>query len=474
MRDHLQVFVNGTPHRVTGADAFASVSDFLRRRLGLIGTKIVCSEGDCGACSVLVGRPQQGRLHYQPVDACILFMFQADGSHVVTVEGLNRNGALSPVQEEMVRGHASQCGFCTPGFVVALTALFEQESTRRHLSDAEMRYGLCGNLCRCTGYTPILDSGRRVDAAGLARLEELYPDAEIASALSQGRGDPVALESGGRRLFLPTDLPEAVRFKREHPQAVIVSGATDLGVRWNKGEVDLEVILGLNNIADLAELTEHDGVMVAGARVTWTQVEHQLGQRVPELNQILWRFGSPQIRHVATMAGNIANASPIADALPFLFVMNAELELIGPSGSRRVNINDFYRGYKQMDLGGDELIHRIHTPLPRDGDILKLYKISRRKDLDISTFTAAVWMRIDGETVRDARIAYGGVGPVVLRLPRTEAWLTGHRLSAQRCREAGRLARTEITPITDVRGSKQYRSQLAENILVKFYHDVRP
>ncbi|GAB4108629.1 MAG: xanthine dehydrogenase small subunit [Phycisphaeraceae bacterium] len=477
-RDYLLVFINGQRHELRGSDAFLSLSDYLRLRLGLIGTKIVCSEGDCGACSVLIGREDSDhdRLVYRAFDSCILFMYQLDRTHIVTVEGLKRNGLLSPVQDAMVKCHGSQCGFCTPGFITTMTGLIERKPVDRHaaLTPEEIRYGLSGNLCRCTGYLQIIDAGRAVDPTKTARLSDLYPDEPILEACRRHALDNIRIGDDQRMVSIPAKLEEAVAFRSQHPHCTVIAGATDIGVQRNKGNIDPKVLLCIGNIAELKGIERKDTTLAIGACETWSSIEDRMKDLLPQFHSILTLFGSPQIRHAGTIGGNIANASPIADSLPFLFVAEAQLELVSRSGSRVVPINEFYSGYKQFDLRPDELIARVHIPLPEDGVQLKLYKVSRRRDLDISTFTAALWLKFDGdqETIREARIAYGGVAPVVLRLPRTENYLSGKQFDEQTMLQAGRIARTEISPITDVRGSEAYRRQLAENIPVKFYYDI--
>lgn len=481
-RDHLLVYINGERHEISGVhgeDAFLTLSDYLRLRLGLVGTKIVCSEGDCGACSVLVGRHENGRMVYRAIDSCIQFMYQLDRTHIVSVEGLKRNGLLSPVQDAMVRCHGSQCGFCTPGFVTTMAGMLEDEAVTRKnpLTPDELRYGLTGNLCRCTGYLQIIDAGCAVDPGKTARLSELYPDGPIVEAFeTHGGEDVVITDKAGRTVAIPAGLQSAVSFKAAQPGCTVVAGATDIGVQHNKGKIEPRAVLCLANVAEMRGINQTDGVLTVGACDTWTRVERYVADLAPQFHDILTLFGSPQIRNAGTIGGNIANASPIADSLPFLFVTGAELELAGPNGTRRVDINRFYHGYKQFDLGPGELIARVHIPLPTDGQILKLYKVSRRRDLDISTFTAAVWMELDdaGEIIQNVRIAYGGVAPVVLRLPKTETFLAGKPFAESVLREAGTIARTEITPITDVRGSADFRLQLAENIPAKFYFDGAP
>jgi xanthine dehydrogenase small subunit len=454
MRDSIVLHVNGREHRVRGRAAFATLSNWLRYDEGATGTKIVCEEGDCGACSVLVRRsPDED---FRVVNSCIQAMHQLDGASVVTVEGLARDGTLSGVQDAMVQHHGAQCGYCTPGFVVAMAALFEN---RDRVDEETVRGGLTGNLCRCTGYEPIIKAALAVDGSAEPRLKVRYPDVPQADG---------ALQID--RYFAPTSIEDAVRFKAANPGCTIVQGGTDVGVWVNKRHFSPPAVLSLQKIRALDGIREEDGRIVAGANATLAQFERFVETRIPELFRILNIFGSPQIRNAGTLAGNIANGSPIADTLPYLFVADAELELTGSDGPRLVPINRFYLGYKQFDMKQDEIITRIFVPIVRD--TLRLYKVSRRRDLDISAFTAAFLLTVSNGAIASARIAYGGVGPVVLRMPKTEAFLIGKPTTLGTFEAAGPIARSEVTPISDVRGSKDYRMQLAENILCKFYYDV--
>ncbi len=491
-RNHLLLFLNGKRREVHGGDCFLSLSDYLRYRYGLVGTKIVCSEGDCGSCTVLIGRPEGKAFHYRPVDSCIQFMFQLDGTHVVSVEGLNgrppegegKHGAnveMTAVQHAMIHCHGSQCGFCTPGFVVAMTGLCEEANGYKP-TEEDWRHGLTGNLCRCTGYTPILEAGRHIASQEIKKLNELYRPAAMLKELAAVAKDAVELHSADdeirpeRRACCPTTLAQAIEYRRAHPQCKVVAGATDVGVQLNKRVIEPAMFLDLNRVAELEKLevdqTPDGGrAIVAGARASWTQLLELCQDEVPQFAEILSVFGSPQIRHVGTIGGNIINASPIADSIPFLFVTEAELELAGPSGRRKVNINNFYQGYKKFDLKSDELLASIRIPLPQPSEILRLFKVTRRRDLDISTFTAAVRLKLDGDTISQAAVSYGAVAPTVLRLRKTEQFLTGKPFTDETMDEAGEQAIAEITPISDVRGTADYRYQLARNVLLKLYHE---
>ena len=458
MRDFVLLHVNGEPHRIGGDRAFQTLSRFLRYDQRATGTKIVCEEGDCGACTVLIGRRENGGLRYRPVNSCIQFLFQLDCTHAVTVEGLTKNGELTPVQDAMVRCHGAQCGYCTPGFIMAMAGMCEEDSR-------DARRGLTGNLCRCTGYESIIRAMN--EAADQPKIAQLYDDAPILEAIKEVEGDPVQIGNFAR----PVELKEAIRFKAEHPNTVIVQGATDFGVWRTKRGFTPDAILSLEGIEGMSDIRMDGRTLVVGGRATLTQFEHAIRDLVPALVPVMDRFGSPQIKNAGTLAGNIANASPIADTLPFLYVVDASLELTGSSGTRTVPISDFYLGYKKLALQPDEIITRIFIPLPADGETLRLYKISKRSHLDISSFTAAMLMKRNDGRIDSMRIAYGGVGPVVLRLKQTEDFLGGRAFARETFVEAGEIARGEISPITDVRGSKEFRLQLAENIMSRFYYE---
>jgi xanthine dehydrogenase small subunit len=469
LRDHIVLYVNGRRREVRGASVFQSLSTYLRDELGLTGTKVVCSEGDCGSCTVLLGRRRDASIEYCSICSCVRFVFQADGDHVITVEGLGSDDHLDPVQEALVEHHGTQCGLCTPGIVMSIHALLESDSV---LSEDRLRQGLVGNLCRCTGYDPIVRAGQKIDTGRTQRMNQRFNSLEMLRDLGLCSEQRVYLESSGRVFFKPITIADAVGFKGSHPDCVIVSGGTDLGVQVNKGGRELKTVLSTAALSELSEVSVGEDEIAVGANLSIAELGSVVTEAIPEFAAMMDRFGSPQIKNAATLGGNIANASPIGDTLPALFVLNAQVKLTGAKSSRRVNINDFYTGYKQTVAAADELITRVLIPRLGSGELLRLFKVSKRQDLDISTFSAAFWLKLSGERIQDIRIAYGGVGPRIVRLPRTEARLKGSVVSAEIFESAGETALAEISPISDVRGSAEYRNKLAANILRKLYYDL--
>ncbi|HRK30918.1 MAG TPA: FAD binding domain-containing protein [Tepidisphaeraceae bacterium] len=463
LKDHLTIFVNGKRHMVRGLDAFRPLTDWLRYDLHLTGTKVVCAEGDCGSCTVMIGRGVDGRIAYAPVCGCIQYLLQLDGAHVVTIEGLKYAGGLNPVQQAFVECHGAQCGFCTPGFVVAVHSLLEPSSEA--IDACAVKRSLTGNLCRCTGYEPILNAVEGVDRAAVQSVDALFPPETILEEMTAAAREGVLIAAGGRSFFKPVTIRQAVEFRAGNPGCAIIAGGTDLGVQMNKGMRTPMSILSTAALPDWQWLdVSNDAITFAGG-VTLSVVQDVLREEIAECAEFLEWFGSPQIRNAGTLAGNLANASPIGDMLPPLMVLDAEIILTGATCERAVSINDFYTGYRQTVMRNDELITGVRVPRPAEGDVFRLYKVSKRKDLDISTFSAAVWMQMCGGQIIDCRLAYGGVGPTVVRLRKTEALLRGRPLDDETLDELQETVLSEITPISDVRGSDSYRNLLAVNVL---------
>ncbi len=488
-RREIVFYLNGTRQTIQDDRAGWTLARWLREDLGLVGTKVVCNEGDCGACSVLVGRASDGGapLSYLAIDSCIAFLFQLDRTHVVTVEGLAgesewpRRGELqvrksdaaepvrksdaaqlTPVQDAVVRCHASQCGFCTPGFVIALHGMIESKSP---IDDASLRYWLSGNLCRCTGYRQILDAGKSIDRAACAAMSDIYDEASILRDFASLGDAPVLIEATQTYAIART-IGQAVAFKSTHAQASIVAGGTDYGVLRNHDRLDAGDVLCLVNVAEMQSIETVDSgrAIRIGGGVTWQRIECHVRDLLPDYHRVITRFGSPQIRAAATIAGNLASGSPIADCVPLHLVLPTEIELASVRGTRRIRLEDFYLGYRKTAIAGDELITSVVTQLPRADEQVRLFKISKRRDMDISTVTFGLWVRMDGNTIAEARIAFGGVGPIVLRIAAAETFLVGKKWCHETMLEAGRIARRHVNPWSDVRGTAEYRGQLVENL----------
>lgn len=468
MREFVKVYVNGVAHKIQGEEAFMQLADWLRYKQGLTGTKIVCAEGDCGACTVLVSRLVNKKLsNYKSINSCISFMYLLDRCHVITVEGLKVDSTLHPVQAAMMSCNGAQCGYCTPGFICAMAGLAnDAKAGALKLDEKHVKNSLTGNLCRCTGYESIIHAGASIDLDAVKPLKEFYDDAKIEKELGTLPSMGVSIKSGDKVAFLPATLLEAIKTPMK-----VTSGATDLGVLSNKGKLKIKENMSLNNISSMYDIIEEKEFMLIGAKASLTQIEKACEKTFPEFSRMLHIFASPQIKNTATLVGNVINASPISDTIPFLRVAEAELVLLGPNGERTVNINDFIKGgYKELDLAQDEFVTLIKIP-KRPGKF-KLYKVSKRKDLDISAVTFAVYYELISDEINKISFAYGGVGPTVMRLPKLEHKAQGQDISEKLFRELAADLKTSFKPLSDVRGSDKYRMVVCQNLMMKFYDEL--
>jgi len=453
MRDHIRLLINGREHVVRGRDIFTTLSNYLRYDFGATGTKIVCEEGDCGACTVLIRYSRDE--DFLPVNSCILSIFQLDGASIVTVEGLKENGKLTPVQESMVACHGAQCGYCTPGFIMAMSAMFEK---CERVDAKQTREALVGNLCRCTGYEPIIKAALEVDSP--AKLRDRY--AEVLETRDAVRID---------NFFAPATLDEAIAFKKEH-NATIVQGGTDVGVWINKRNYRAPAMLSLAKIASLKELREDGDAIVAGANVTLAELESFVRDRIPELYKILSIFGSPQIKNAGTLCGNIANGSPIGDSMPALICLGATLVLRKDGATRELPLEDLYVGYRRTSLAAGEFVESVRVPRATPALALRAYKVSKRYDQDISGVCAAFAVELVHGQIGRARVCVGAMAAVPKRASRCEAALSGAPWSAATIEKAVQALHADYQPLTDLRASNDYRTRVAGNLLRRFHADV--
>ena len=415
---------------VAGADTTRSVLDWLREDARCRGTKEGCAEGDCGACTVLVGELDEGApegapgVRWRNVNACIQLLPMLDGRALRTVEDLKHGDALHPAQQALVECHGSQCGFCTPGFVMSLVHVYERECaagttpTRAQLAD-----DLAGNLCRCTGYRPIIDAGQR-----MFELPVVAPDdAAVAAALRTLAADPPLnyVDAQGARCLAPRTLAGLAAAVAAQPEARLLAGATDIGLWVNKQHKALPRLVLTTRVAELARIEPRaDGGLVIGAGATLEAAWGALATRHPELTEMGLRFASPPVRHAGTLGGNIANGSPIGDGAPVLMALDAVLVLRRGEAERRVRLDAFYLDYMKNALAPGEFVQAIELP-PPDFTALRAYKLSKRFDSDISGLAAGLALRLDGGIVAAARFAFGGLAAVVKRAAAAEAAVIG-------------------------------------------------
>lgn len=467
-RDFVFFYLNGEPHTVKGDDVFLPLADYLRVRAGLTGTKIVCAEGDCGACTVLRGT--------EPINSCIATVGILDGSHLITVDAISRDDVLSPVQKQMMNCNGSQCGFCTPGFVMALTGLAERKCAQRceKLSASDVKNALTGNLCRCTGYQPIIDAGVGIDLKSYESVSQRFFSKKKDMDLSKTKKIPIEITAVGRKWFSPTTILAASQFLKKNPNARILSGGTDLGVQINKGKASPGAFLDLHLIPELHSITVKKNRVRIGAKVSLSELRRKLESASKDFSSFLDIFASPQIKNMASIVGNLANASPIGDTLPYLLVAETTVFVSSTSGKRVIPIDQLWKGYRQLSLKKTEWITHIEFTLPGKNDFVKLYKSSQRKDLDISAVNAAFWVTLNSskKTIQDSRLAFGGVGATPLRALSVEKILknTPHRDLKQDSILS--TLQKDIRPMSDLRGSAEYRRVVGHQFLKDYLEQV--
>ncbi|MBL7664433.1 MAG: FAD binding domain-containing protein [Bacteriovoracaceae bacterium] len=473
MRNSIIFQLNQQVYQLSGEQVFMTVADFLRYQAGLTGTKIVCAEGDCGACSILVARFNKGKLtHHRVINSCITFMYLLDGHHIITVEGLKESDELHPVQAAMVNTHGAQCGYCTPGFICALAGVADKaKREKKKLTPVKVKNALTGNLCRCTGYDSIIKAGCKTDLKMTKPLKNKYDTKELVKLLEKNSKKSVEIRYKNKVIFLPTTLAEAVKIKNEHSDLRIISGATDLGVLSNKGKTQLIKLMSLHLIEELYQMKNMKNTILIGAKNSLDEVEKITQKDFPEFSKLLHIFASPQIKNNGTLVGNALNASPIADTIPFLKVSQAQIVLQSVLGERTLNMNDFYlAGYKQLDIKPNEIVTKII--LPKTKKSFKLYKISARRDLDISAVTMAVSYQLEKKTISNFAIAFGGVAASVIRLPEIEKMLEGKTFTSSLFKQVAETVSTQLKPLSDVRGSDVYRQLVCKNLVLKFCDEV--
>lgn len=480
LRRTIRFLLDGRVHEIENCDPTRTVLQYLREDLHRCGTKEGCAEGDCGACTVVLVEPDTSKagLRVRAVNSCIQFLPTLDGKELLTVESLGGGNKLHAVQTAMVECHGSQCGFCTPGFVMSLFALYKKQAsaTRREIDDT-----LAGNLCRCTGYQPIVSAAERMYGVDVQRATGAWIDRpggnETAAEDARKRetimalrsGETLGLESGGRQYFAPSSLEECASIIERHPDAVILAGGTDVGLWVTKKLRDLACVVYVGNVAEMQSVEERDGVIEIGAAATLADAMAVIIANYPSLEELFLRFASPPIRNAATLGGNIANGSPIGDSMPALLALGASLRLRHGDATRSLPLDEFFIAYQETALQAGEFIEKILVPAPTAGDVVASYKVSKRFDQDISALCAAFRLRLEKGKVKDVRIAYGGMAAIPKRARHCEDALRGAPWNEKSVMKAMRSLDKDFSPISDMRASADYRREVSANLLHRFF-----
>ncbi|MCC5961602.1 MAG: xanthine dehydrogenase small subunit [Rhodobacteraceae bacterium] len=468
-RSEIRFLLNDTLVSTRDVAASDTLLDFLRLNRRLTGTKEGCAEGDCGACTVLVGRLGPDGLSYAPVNACIRFLASLDGCHVVTVEYLaGPDGALHPVQRAMVEHHASQCGFCTPGFVMALYALWMAVP---HPTELQIAHALQCNLCRCTGYAPIIRAAKAVSEYDTPSQDHLTRERDAISARLQGLRDGarVDLAARGQRAILPATVDDLVQVLAEHPGATVIAGATDVGLWVTKFLRDISPAVFIGHLVGLQRITRDGDTLRIGAGVSYSAAEEAIARHLPHLTEYWSRIAGWQVRSMGTVGGNIANGSPIGDLPPPLIALGAHVVLKRAGQSREVPLEAFFLDYGKQDRAPDELLTEIVVPLPDAGTFHAAYKISKRRDEDISALAAGFALRVEAGVIVEARIAFGGMAGGPARARHAEAALTGQPWSEDSLIRASSELPRDFSPLSDMRASADYRMRAGQNLFRRFW-----
>jgi xanthine dehydrogenase small subunit len=496
MSQTIRFFLNGQKQEAS-VRPDTTVLDWLRSGPRLTGTKEGCAEGDCGACSVLIGDPLtslrqnlgeddgDSEVQYQAANSCILAMGQIDGRALVTVEGL-KSEHLHPVQAAMAENGSSQCGFCTPGIVISLAGLAARKSaagaglatrksdagpeiaaaglaTMADINDADIHDALAGNLCRCTGYRPIVEAARKAGPATIAG-----PHAADFAEIEPRK----TISASGSTFFQPRTLNDLLELRQAKPGAILLGGGTDLGVALADYHSDWDEVVSLAHVGELRAIRETENHLSFGAAVTWEEILSSVAGYYPSFATLIRRFGSTQIRSMGTIGGNIGTASPIGDGPPALIALGAEVELASSSGHRFMALEDFFLDYRKTELRIDEVIASVSIPKPVEGQEFRVYKISKRYDQDISTVCGAFSVIREEGQVRSARIAFGGMAATPQRAARAELALVGTNFDQNAIEACAAAITARFQPLSDWRGSAEYRLKVAANLAERFWRDV--
>ncbi|MFS2035287.1 xanthine dehydrogenase small subunit [Polaromonas sp. CT11-55] len=437
--------------------------ELLREDLACSGTKEGCGEGDCGACTVVLGEAAGGQVQYRAINSCIRLAHSVDGMALWTVEDLAQDGALHPAQQTMVNEHGSQCGFCTPGFVMSLFGMYQNhvckgEPISRELAQEE----LSGNLCRCTGYRPILDAAQSMAALPPVKVDETA----LLRKLQLLRSEPGVTETA---YLAPRTLAGLLQARADRPGAQLVAGCTDVGLWVTKMHQEFGQVIDVTKVEELRRIEHYPHHIAIGAAVTLADAYAALAKDRPQLHNFATRFAGLPVRNSGTLGGNVANGSPIGDSMPLLIALNANVVLMSVRGHREMPLEKLYTGYRQNVMAADEVLAWIKVPRPQPGEAMKVYKISKRYDDDISAVCLAINLQVQDGKVIAASIGAGGVAATPVRAVQTEAALTGKPWTQATVRQAMAALRAEFSPISDMRASAAYRSEVLGNLLQRYW-----
>ena len=456
-------------HQILNPDPNETVLNFVRSNLKKTGTKEGCAEGGCGACTIVLGELQKNKIIYKAINACIAFLPTLNGKQLILVEDLiGNNQKLHPVQEAMVKFHGSQCGFCTPGFTMSLFSMYKNNrSVNKDIVDE----ALSGNLCRCTGYRPIIDAAKslnnKIDLDHFKKNQN-----RTINLLKKIQISEVEINNKGKRYFAPKTIINLKKILKKYPNAKILSGGTDLSLEVTKLRKEIKTIVSLNSLENLNFIKKNKNYIEIGATTSLIEFQNFIKKYFTDFYEVLKRYGSVQIRNVGTIAGNIATASPIGDTLPLLLTLEAKVVVQGINKIKTFSLNEFFVSYRKTKLKKGEFIYSIKIPIIKDS-IFKAYKISKRFDDDISSVCGSFIFSIQNNKIKKAVIAYGGMSEIPKRASAIENRLLNSEFSENTFEKAVNLINKDFSPLDDMRASKNYRIAVAKNLLLKAFHEIK-
>lgn len=480
MHDTVRFILADRVEEVRNCAPTRTVLEYLREERGLKGTKEGCAEGDCGACTVVIGELHNNGIRYRAVNSCIQFLATLAGKQLLTIEDLAYNGdrstsELHAVQQAMVDQHGSQCGFCTPGFVMSLFEMFHNDR-ERDAGRADIEIGLAGNLCRCTGYAPIVRAAKQVLKAGRSDRFNAAEKHTIELLKSIQDRETLEINCADGMFFAPRSTAELCVLMKAHPQAVLVAGATDVGLWVTKQNRRLETIIYLGEVIELKQIRDDGQYLSIGAAVSYTDASDAITACYPAFEPLIQRIGGTQVRNAGTIGGNIANGSPIGDMPPGLIALGARLVLRSTEASRTIDLEDYFIDYGKQDLRSGECVEQVLLPRPSESQIFAIYKISKRFEQDISAVCGAFSLQIKDSIIREARICFGGMAATPKRARACEQALKGETWNQETIQQAMQAIPKDFTPLTDMRASAPYRMRVAANLLQRFFleHSATP
>ena len=453
---------------INNPDPNETILNYIRTKLKKTGTKEGCAEGGCGACTVVLGELKKSNINYKAINSCIAFVPSLEGKQLILVEDLISKDELHPVQKAMVNYHGSQCGFCTPGFVMSLFAMYKSYSS---YNENIIKDSIQGNLCRCTGYKPIIDAAKSLNKKNksdhFSRNKKI-----IITLLKKIKQRSITIYSNNKKYFAPKTVYELKKILKQHPNSKLLSGGTDISLIVTKERKDLDSLIYINSIDELNYIKKNNNYIEVGATTPLINFESIIKRYFPDFAQILKRYGSVQIRNVCTIAGNIATASPIGDTLPLLLSLDSQIIIKDKSKTKILPLNGFFINYRKTKLKKGQFIHSIRIPL-LSKNIFKAYKISKRIDDDISSICASFNIELKNNKIKKIKIAYGGMANIPQRAISCEKILLNSSMSDNIISKAKKSLEKDFKPITDARASKKYRMEVAKNLLEKCFLEVK-